>query len=48
MEADTNAVRFVEIAQGYLADPRFRDHYETQAEGLAQYVRDAVVGNAAG
>lgn len=37
-----------QIAQGYVADPRFRDHYETQAEGLAQYVRDAVVGNAAG
>ena len=31
----------------YVADPRFTAHYEDQAPGLAQYVRDAIHANAA-
>ena len=30
----------------YLADPRFEEHYEKVATGLAQYVRDAIHANA--
>jgi DNA-binding transcriptional MerR regulator len=30
----------------YVADPRFRKTYEVLEEGLAQYVRDAIHGNA--
>lgn len=30
----------------YLADPRFTQHYEDVAPGLAQYVRDAIHANA--
>ena len=30
----------------YIADPRFTAYYEDQAEGLAQYVRDAIHANA--
>ena len=35
------------IAQMYVTDPRFTKTYEDIHEGLAQYVRDAVVANAA-
>lgn len=35
------------IAEMYVADPRFTKTYEDVYEGLAQYVRDAVVANAA-
>jgi MerR family transcriptional regulator, thiopeptide resistance regulator len=31
----------------YLADPRFTAHYEQRAPGLAQYVHDAILANAA-
>ena len=37
----------VGLAQMYVADPRFTAFYEDQAEGLAQYVHDAVAANAA-
>jgi hypothetical protein len=30
----------------YLADPRFTQHYEDVAPGLAQYVHDAIHANA--
>lgn len=35
------------IAEMYVTDPRFTRTYEDVAPGLAQYVRDAVVANAA-
>ena len=35
------------IAEMYVGDPRFMKTYEDIAPGLAQYVRDAVVANAA-
>nr|WP_188429318.1 MerR family transcriptional regulator [Ornithinimicrobium tianjinense] len=35
------------IAEMYVADPRFTKTYEDVHEGLARYVRDAVVANAA-
>ena len=35
------------LAQMYLEDARFREHYEAVAPGLAQYVHDAIVANAA-
>jgi DNA-binding transcriptional MerR regulator len=35
------------LAQMYLADPRFTAHYEQRAPGLAQFVHDAIVANAA-
>ena len=35
------------IAEMYVCDPRFTKTYEDVAPGLAQYVRDAVVANAA-
>ncbi|WP_338043767.1 MerR family transcriptional regulator [Ornithinimicrobium flavum] len=35
------------IAAMYVSDPRFRKTYEDVHEGLAQYVHDAVVANAA-
>ena len=34
------------LAAMYIADERFRAHYEARAEGLAQYVHDAIVANA--
>jgi MerR family transcriptional regulator, thiopeptide resistance regulator len=34
------------LAQMYLADPRFTQHYEDVAPGLAQYVHDAITANA--
>ena len=30
------------ISRGYVADERFRAHYETQQEGLAQWLADAI------
>lgn len=41
--------RSMQLALGemYMADPRFRATYEKQAEGLAQYVHDAIVANGA-
>ncbi|MCF3938653.1 MerR family transcriptional regulator [Gordonia sp. Z-3] len=38
----------VNLAQMYLADPRFTAHYDERAEGLAQYVHDVIVANADG
>lgn len=35
------------LAQMYVADERFTEHYERRAPGLAQYVHDAVLANAA-
>jgi MerR family transcriptional regulator, thiopeptide resistance regulator len=34
------------LADMYIADPRFTEHYEKVAPGLAQYVRDAIHANA--
>lgn len=34
------------LAQMYLADQRFREHYDSQQPGLAQYVHDAILANA--
>ncbi|MBV6757805.1 MULTISPECIES: MerR family transcriptional regulator [Rhodococcus] len=36
----------VNLAEMYLADDRFRRHYDDVAPGLAQYVRDVIVANA--
>lgn len=36
----------VNLAQMYLADPRFTRHYDDRADGLAQYVHDVIVANA--
>jgi hypothetical protein len=38
----------VGLAQMYVADPRLTTHYERRAPGLAQYVHDAILANAAG
>ena len=35
------------LATMYLADPRFMAHYESQQAGLAKYIHDAIVANAA-
>jgi DNA-binding transcriptional MerR regulator len=37
----------VGLAEMYVADPRFTETYEWRAPGLAQYVHDAIVANAA-
>jgi DNA-binding transcriptional MerR regulator len=34
------------LGEMYLADPRFTQHYENYAPGLAQYMRDAIHANA--
>ena len=34
------------LAQMYTADPRFREHYEQVAEGLAEYLAAAIAANA--
>lgn len=44
---DCNYEMHVCLAQMYLADERFRKHYEDVALGLSQYVHDAIVANAA-
>jgi len=36
----------VGLAEMYVADPRFRAHYDDQRPGLAQYVHDAIMANA--
>lgn len=36
----------VNLAEMYLADPRFTEYYEKQATGLAQYVADSIFANA--
>lgn len=36
----------VNLAQMYVADERFRKHYDDVAHGLAQYVHDVIVANA--
>ncbi len=35
------------LATMYLADPRFTAHYEAQEAGLAKYIHDAIMANAA-
>jgi hypothetical protein len=37
----------VGLAEMYVADPRFTATYETIAPGLAQYLHDAILANAA-
>jgi MerR family transcriptional regulator, thiopeptide resistance regulator len=44
---DLSPQMHVGLGQMYLADPRFTRTYEDQAPGLAQYVHDAIVANAA-
>ena len=34
------------LAEMYIADQRFTDHYDKRATGLAMYVRNAIVANA--
>jgi hypothetical protein len=34
------------LAEMYIADPRFADHYERIAPGLAAYVHDAIIAGA--
>ncbi|WP_019202359.1 MerR family transcriptional regulator [Tsukamurella sp. 1534] len=36
----------VNLAEMYVADPRFAKHYDDIAPGLAQWLRDAIVANA--
>jgi hypothetical protein len=35
-----------ELGEMYVADPRFTEQYEAVREGLAGYIRDAIVANA--
>lgn len=35
------------IAKNYLADPRFTQHYDERETGLAQWIHDSIVANAA-
>ncbi len=35
------------LAELYVSDPRFGAHYDSRAAGLARYVYDAIVANAA-
>jgi hypothetical protein len=35
------------LAEMYIADPRFTSHYEDRADGLAAYVRAAIIANGA-
>ena len=44
---DLSPQMHVGLGQMYLADPRFTRTYEELAPGLAQYVHDAIVANAA-
>jgi len=34
------------LAEMYVVDPRFTEHYDKHGEGLAAYVRDAIIANA--
>lgn len=44
---DCNHEMQVNLAEMYIADERFAKHYNDIASGLAQYVRDVIVANAA-
>ncbi len=44
---DLSPQMHIGLGQMYLADPRFTQGYEDIAPGLAQYVHDAIVANAA-
>jgi len=44
---DLSREAHVGLAEMYVADPRFTKNYEDVAPGLAQYVHDAIVANAA-
>jgi MerR family transcriptional regulator, thiopeptide resistance regulator len=44
---DCPAERHTGLAQLYVTDPRFRDHYEQRAPGLARFVHDAIAAGAA-
>ncbi|MGN6246127.1 MAG: MerR family transcriptional regulator [Motilibacteraceae bacterium] len=44
---DLSPAMHVNLAEMYLADPRFTEHYERRAPGLAAYVHDSIVANAA-
>ena len=35
------------LAGMYVADPRFTEHFEKRGEGLATFVREAILANAA-
>ena len=35
------------LAGMYVADPRFTEHFEKRGEGLAMFVREAILANAA-
>lgn len=35
------------LSQMYTGDPRFKEHYEERAEGLAEYLAEAIRANAA-
>jgi DNA-binding transcriptional MerR regulator len=43
---DCSAAMHRGLAEMYLADPRFTQHYDQVAAGLARYVHDAVLANA--
>jgi MerR family transcriptional regulator, thiopeptide resistance regulator len=34
------------LGEMYVADPRFRENYDSRAEGIAQFVADAIKANA--
>jgi DNA-binding transcriptional MerR regulator len=43
---DCSSQMHVGLGEMYVADPRFAANYEKVAQGLAQYLRDAIVANA--
>lgn len=42
----TTHAKQVLISRGYLADPRFRKHYDARAEGLAEWLVEVIAANA--
>lgn len=44
---DVSHAQQVLIARGYVADPRFRAHYDERAEGLADWLKAVIEANAA-
>jgi DNA-binding transcriptional MerR regulator len=44
---DCSAEMHVGLAQMYIGDERFADHFDQRVPGLAVYVRDAILANAA-
>ncbi|WP_250505251.1 MerR family transcriptional regulator [Bowdeniella massiliensis] len=44
---DVSHAQHVLIARGYVADPRFRAHYDERAEGLAAWLKAIIDANAA-